>query len=191
MLGFRQRILPTAHPFLSLPSVVGSSAGFKNEQGFTFVELSSVLAINAILVITFATILFMSQKQSRTIQHRIDSQRDMLILDKLVHHHLLKSFSDSLFIYVDESSEQAQTPSNSGAILVTIDADSNSYRITSDNNQLVWEKNAMTLHPVTASIAGLNFSKSPATGYKYIEIAMNLYQETDTVRYVKSFIPRN
>ncbi len=154
-------------------------------------ELSSVLAINAILVITFATILFMNQKQSRAIQHSIDSQRDMLILDKLVHHHLLKSFSDSLFIYVDESSEQAQTPSNSGAILVTIDADSNSYRITSDNNQLVWEKNTTTLHPVTASIAGLNFSRSPATGYKYIEIAMNLYQETDTVRYVKSFIPRN
>ena len=154
-------------------------------------ELSSVLVINAILVITFATILYMVQKQSSTIQHSIDSQRDMLILDKFVHNHLLKTFSDSLFIYVDESSEQAQTPANSGAILVTKDIDGNSYRISSDNNQLVWEKNATVLHPVTASIAGLNFSRSPATGNKYIEMAMNLYQTTDTVRYVKSFIPRN
>jgi len=165
--------------------------GSFKEQGFTFVELSSVMVINAILIITFATILYMIQKQSSTIQHSVDSLRDMLILDKFVHNHLLKTFSDSLFIYVDESSEQAQTPSNSGAILVTKDSDGNSYRISSDNNQLVWEKNATTLHPVTASIAGLNFSRSPATGYKYIEIAMNLYQETDTIRYVKSFIPRN
>jgi len=165
--------------------------GSFKEQGFTFVELSSVMVINAILIITFATILYMIQKQSSTIQHSVDSLRDMLILDKFVHNHLLKTFSDSLFIYVDESSEQAQTPSNSGAILVTKDSDGNSYRISSDNNQLVWEKNATVLYPVTASIAGLNFSRSPATGNKYIEIAMNLYQTTDTVRYVKSFIPRN
>ena len=165
--------------------------GSNKEQGFTLVELSSVLVINSILVITFATILYMNQKQSRSIQHSIDTQRDMLILDKFVHNHLLKTFSDSLFIYVDESSEQAQTPANSGVILVTKDPDGNSYRITSNNNQLVWEKNATTLYPVTAAIADLNFSRSPATGNKYIEIEMNLYQETDTVRYVKSFIPRN
>ena len=165
--------------------------GSNKEQGFTLVELSSVLVINSILVITFATILYMTQKQSRSIQHSIDTQRDMLILDKLVHNHLLKTFSDSLFIYVDESSEQAQTPANSGVILVTEDPDSNTYRITSDNNQLVWEKNATTLYPVTASIADLNFSRSNTPGDEYIEIEMNLYQETDTVRYVKSFIPRN
>lgn len=154
-------------------------------------ELSSVMVINSILIITFATILYMSQKQSSSIQHNIDSQRDMLILDKLVHNHLLKTYSDSLFIYVDESSEQAQTPASSGAILVTKDPDSNSYRITAANNQLVWEKNALTLQPVTASIAGLNFNRSNAPGDEYIEIEMNLYQETDTVRYVKSFSPRN
>ena len=154
-------------------------------------ELSSVLVINSILVITFATILYMTQKQSRSIQHSINTQRDMLILDKLVHNHLLKTFSDSLYIYVDESSEQAQTPANSGVILVTEDIGSNTYRITSDNNQLVWEKNTTTLYPVTASIADLNFSRSNTFGDEYIEIEMNLYQETDTVRYVKSFIPRN
>ncbi len=165
--------------------------GSSKEQGFTFVELSSVMVINAILIIAFASILYMNQTQSSTIQHSIESQRDMLILDKFVHNHLLKTFSDSLFIYVNDSSEQAQIPSNNGAIMVTKDSDNNSYRITSDNNQLVWEKNATVLYPLTASISDLNFSRSPATGNKYVEIAINLYQETDTVRYVKSFIPRN
>jgi len=161
------------------------------ESGFTLVELVSILAINGILMIAFATILIINEDNSATLLRRLNIHNDMQIFDTYINKNLLSTISDSVFIYIDSTAEQAGIYSNTGKILVMKDNVGNSFRITSINNQLWWEKNNDISTPLTSVAQSLTFSKSMPLNQNYVEMAVTLVNATDSLRYVKSFTSRN
>ncbi len=163
----------------------------RQQGGFTVIELSSVLVVNGILAVAFASILYINQDHSASIQRKIDIHNDIKVLNSHINSFLLRASASSILIYSDSDAEDAGTPSNSGTILTAGDFAGDSLRISASGNQLVWQKNATTINPLTSSVNGLTFSRNEVINPGYYHMMVNLVQNTDTMQYVKSFTPRN
>lgn len=151
------------------------------EKGFTLIELTSAMTAGAILVVSFASILVLSTKQSSAIGRRVALQQDVIVLNGYIREQLLNMIGDSLLIYTDTTAENNGITSNSGSIITTEDIDGNQYRLALSNQHLDWQKNGLSHQPVDAEVLTLNFQKRSSSIGKRVDLSITFFEEEDTV----------
>lgn len=155
----------------------------KNNEGFTLVEVSAGMAAGVILLLSFSSLLVFSRQQTSAVTERISALRDGWMLDRYLRNSLSKTLGDSVRIYTDANAEQNDSPSNTGTILKTEDQNGNTYRIAVSNQDLVWQVNGLTHHPVDAEVIGLAFQQMSSRYSKNLDVDITFLSDKDTLTY--------
>ncbi|MEE8186771.1 MAG: hypothetical protein V3T99_03805 [Nitrososphaerales archaeon] len=155
----------------------------KKNGGFTLVEVSAGMAAGVILLLAFSSLMVFSRQQTSAVTERISALRDGLMLDRYLRNSLAKTLGDSVRIYADASAEQSDSRSNTGTILKTEDRNGNTYRISVSNQDLVWQVNGLTHHPVDAEVIDLAFQQTSSNYGEKLSVDITLLSDKDTLTY--------
>ena len=165
---------------------------FRNNNGFSLIELTSAMVASAILMIGFGSVILMSRNQLTATNTRVGLGYDQVIIDRYVRTKLTSTVSDSMRIYADSTAEVANTTSSSGTILRAVDADSTIYYLKLSNNTLLWvTDDSITHNPVDSHISDLLFTERTGNIGKILNVSMNLISNDDTLSVAWSLTLRN
>ncbi|MBT3253634.1 MAG: hypothetical protein HN995_00520 [Candidatus Marinimicrobia bacterium] len=165
---------------------------FRNNKGFSLVELTSAMVASAILVIGFGSVIVMSRQQLSDTNTRVGLGYDQVIVDRYIRTKLTSTVSDSMRIYADAADELSNTTSTSGTILRAVDADSSIYHLDLTNNTLLWVTDDSISHnPVDSEISDLLFTERVGNIGKILNVSMNLISDEDTLEVTWSITLRN
>ena len=165
---------------------------FRNNKGFSLVELTSAMVASAILVLGFGSVIVMSRQQLSDTNIRVGLGYDQVIIDRYVRTKLTSTVSDSMRIYADASDEASNITSTSGTILRAVDADSTIYHLDLTDNTLLWvTDDSVTHNPVDSEISDLLFSERVGNLGKILNVSMNLVSDEDTLSVAWTITLRN
>ncbi|MBC8376894.1 MAG: hypothetical protein H8E26_12675 [FCB group bacterium] len=165
---------------------------FRNNRGFSLVELTSAMVASAILVIGFGSVIVMSRQQLSDTNTRVGLGYDQVIVDRYIRTKLTSTVSDSMRIYADAADEASNTTSTTGTILRAVDADSSIYHLDLTDNTLLWVTNDSISHnPVDAEISDLLFTERVGNIGKILVVSMNLISDEDTLAVAWTITLRN
>ncbi len=165
---------------------------FRDNRGFSLVELTSAMVASAILVIGFGSVIVMIRQQLSDTNIRVALGYDQVIIDRYIRTKLTSTVSDSMRIYATPEDEASNTTSSSGTILRAVDADSTIYHLDLTDNTLLWvTDDSLSHNPVDAEISDLLFTERAGNIGKILNVSMKLISEEDTLEVAWSITLRN
>ena len=162
----------------------------RSQAGFSLVELGTSMTIATILVLTFAAILVMSQRQTDALDARLTLYRDAMVLDQWVERYVQPSIGDSLFIYASATNEALGTQATAGTILHLFQPDSTQIRLAVAGQQLDWQVNSTSHYPLDCQTEQVQFVRH--SGHlTALNIQLTLLNGEDSLVYNRYIVPRN
>ncbi len=154
-----------------------------NQKGYTLQEMSIVIFITSIIVLTMATILVSSRRIYYKSSEELELQREYSIIINLISHSVRQSLSDSCYIYNDYNALNTGYPGLSGTCLHlkmpsgltrTFYLDQHDFVLIDKNNQQICFTRDL--------IQNLNFYYgSLADSNQYINFDLTLSNNEDTL----------
>jgi len=163
---------------------------YSHQKGFTLVELSTSMTIAIILMLTFTAILYIAQRQTDSLKQRLTLFRDVMILDKWVHHYVQSSILDSVAIYSNVTDELNGTTSNDGSILHLFLPDSTRIRLALSGQQVNWQVNLEDNQPLDSPASRVRIRRGGGH-LLALNLEITLYNNEDSLDYDRFIVPRN
>jgi len=166
---------------------------FKNESGFSLVELSSAIVSGGILLLTFFTLMVYGRNETDKISENVKLVNDSILLDGFFSQLSYDFPGDSINIFIDSSAEDAGTTNLTGSILKSSDSDGNSIRFAVLDSILSVLVNGTNSISLDQQVTTLAFTKDTITpnGSTTIQIAIDLLTNGKTKNMVWKYACRN
>lgn len=161
-----------------------------HSAGFTLVELSTGMTISTILLLTFATILYISRRQTEDLNERLTLYRDVMILDQWVQRYVTNSHGDSVAIYASITDELNDTRTSDGTILHLFLPDSTWVRLAEDSQQINWQVDLTDHYPLDSPVSQVRFIRKPGQ-MDALRLQATLFNDEDSLSYDRLIVPRN
>ena len=170
------------------------SAAYKNNKGFTLVELSGAVVTGGILLLTFFSLMVYSHIETGNINERARGISDLVVADKLFSDLKLGYPIDSIKIYADDASESSGSNNTIGKILVANNGSGETIRISGTGSKLSYSYNNGTdIIEFDQPLTDIEFRKTTnaASGKQSLIINLSLYADRDTLNSNWTYAVRN
>ena len=149
---------------------------FKQEKGFTLIEMVIAMAISSIIVITVGIIVISSNKYFIKGTNQLNLQRDYSFIVQLLSKNIHPGNKDSTYIYNNYSAYQNKVTSESGNCIKIGYSSGKKYIIYKDNiNLVIIDTSGTKTTLVTQKIDDLSFHFNDISDInKYLCIDLNM-----------------